>query len=35
MNVVLTDAARARAEFGWHPTHPSLTDEFRHGSYRN
>jgi nucleoside-diphosphate-sugar epimerase len=30
-----TDAARARAELGWHPTHPSLTDEFRHGSYRN
>jgi len=35
MNVVLTDAARARAELGWHPAHPSLTDEFRHGSYRN
>ena len=29
-----TDAARARAELGWHPTHPSLSDEFRHGSYR-
>ncbi|MGD0933651.1 MAG: NAD-dependent epimerase/dehydratase family protein [Streptosporangiaceae bacterium] len=29
-----TDAARARAELGWHPSHPSLTDEFRHGSYR-
>jgi nucleoside-diphosphate-sugar epimerase len=29
-----TDAARARAELDWHPTHPSLTDEFRHGSYR-
>jgi nucleoside-diphosphate-sugar epimerase len=29
-----TDAARARAELNWHPTHPSLTDEFRHGSYR-
>jgi nucleoside-diphosphate-sugar epimerase len=29
-----TDAARARAELGWHPTHPSLADEFRHGSYR-
>jgi nucleoside-diphosphate-sugar epimerase len=29
-----TDAARARTELGWHPTHPSLTDEFRHGSYR-
>ena len=28
-----TDAARARAELGWHPTHPSLADEFRHGSY--
>ena len=30
-----TGAARARAELGWHPSHPSLTDEFRHGSYRN
>jgi nucleoside-diphosphate-sugar epimerase len=30
-----TDAARARAELGWHPSHPSLADEFRHGSYRN
>lgn len=29
-----TDAARARAELGWHPSRPSLTDEFRHGSYR-
>lgn len=29
-----TDAARARAELGWQPSHPSLTDEFRHGSYR-
>jgi nucleoside-diphosphate-sugar epimerase len=27
-------AARARTELGWHPSHPSLTDEFRHGSYR-
>ena len=24
----------ARAELGWHPAHPSLSDEFRHGSYR-
>jgi nucleoside-diphosphate-sugar epimerase len=30
-----TVAAKARAELGWHPSHPSLTDEFRHGSYRN
>jgi nucleoside-diphosphate-sugar epimerase len=30
-----TDAARARAELGWHPSHPSLSDEFYHGSYRN
>lgn len=30
-----TDAARARTELGWQPTHPSLVDEFRHGSYRN
>jgi nucleoside-diphosphate-sugar epimerase len=29
-----TAAARARAERGWHPSHPSLVDEFRHGSYR-
>jgi nucleoside-diphosphate-sugar epimerase len=28
-----TDAAKARAELGWSPSHPSLTDEFRHGSY--
>ena len=30
-----TSAAEARAELGWYPSHPSLTDEFRHGSYRN
>jgi nucleoside-diphosphate-sugar epimerase len=29
-----TDAPRARAELGWQPTRPTLTDEFRHGSYR-
>jgi nucleoside-diphosphate-sugar epimerase len=29
-----TDAARARTELGWHPSHPSLAEEFRHGSYR-
>jgi nucleoside-diphosphate-sugar epimerase len=29
-----TDAPRARAELGWQPSHPTLTDEFRHGSYR-
>lgn len=29
-----TDAARARSELGWQPTRPSLTDEFRNGSYR-
>jgi nucleoside-diphosphate-sugar epimerase len=29
-----TDAARARAELGWQPSRPSLSDEFRHGSYR-
>jgi nucleoside-diphosphate-sugar epimerase len=28
------DAARARSELGWYPAHPSLSDEFRHGSYR-
>jgi len=27
-------AAKARAELGWYPSHPSLVDEFRHGSYR-
>jgi uncharacterized protein YbjT (DUF2867 family) len=30
----LDSAARARAEPGWYPSHPSLADEFRHGSYR-
>jgi nucleoside-diphosphate-sugar epimerase len=29
-----TAAAKARDELGWHPTHPSLVSEFRHGSYR-
>ncbi|HEX3493285.1 MAG TPA: NAD-dependent epimerase/dehydratase family protein [Streptosporangiaceae bacterium] len=29
-----TEAPRARAELGWQPTHPTITDEFRHGSYR-
>ena len=29
-----TDAARARAELGWYPSHPSLSDEFLNGSYR-
>jgi nucleoside-diphosphate-sugar epimerase len=29
-----TDAARARADLGWRPTHPSFADEFRRGSYR-
>jgi nucleoside-diphosphate-sugar epimerase len=28
------DAARARAELDWHPSHPGLIDEFRNGSYR-
>ncbi len=28
-----TDAAKARAELDWHPSHPSLTDEFCNGSY--
>ncbi len=30
-----TDAARARAELGWIPSHPSLVDEFVKGSYRS
>jgi nucleoside-diphosphate-sugar epimerase len=29
-----TDAAKARTELGWRPSHPTLADEFRHGSYR-
>jgi nucleoside-diphosphate-sugar epimerase len=29
-----TAAARARADLGWQPAHPSLADEFRYGSYR-
>jgi nucleoside-diphosphate-sugar epimerase len=29
------DAARARAELDWSPSHPGLIDEFRSGSYRN
>lgn len=29
-----TDAAKARAELGWQPSHPGLADEFRRGSYR-
>jgi nucleoside-diphosphate-sugar epimerase len=30
-----SDAAKARAEFDWRPTHPGLVEEFRQGSYRN
>jgi nucleoside-diphosphate-sugar epimerase len=29
-----TDGARARAEFGWRPSHMGLVDELRDGSYR-
>jgi nucleoside-diphosphate-sugar epimerase len=29
-----TGAGRARTELGWQPSHPTLADEFRHGSYR-
>jgi nucleoside-diphosphate-sugar epimerase len=29
-----TDAARARAELGWRPSHPVLAADFRNGSYR-
>jgi nucleoside-diphosphate-sugar epimerase len=29
-----TDAAKARTELGWEPSHPGLVDEFREGSYR-
>jgi nucleoside-diphosphate-sugar epimerase len=30
-----TNAAKARAELDWTPSHPGLVEEFRHGSYRN
>jgi nucleoside-diphosphate-sugar epimerase len=29
-----TDAAKARAELDWSPSHPGLVEEFRNGSYR-
>jgi nucleoside-diphosphate-sugar epimerase len=29
-----TGSAKARAALGWRPSRPSLTEEFRHGSYR-
>jgi len=29
-----TDAARAKADLDWSPSHPGLVDEFRKGSYR-
>jgi nucleoside-diphosphate-sugar epimerase len=29
-----TEAAKARAELGWRPSHPGLADDFRSGSYR-
>jgi nucleoside-diphosphate-sugar epimerase len=29
-----SDAAKARAELDWRPSHPGLVDEFRRGSYR-
>jgi len=29
-----TDAAKARAQLSWAPSHPGLIDELRHGSYR-
>jgi nucleoside-diphosphate-sugar epimerase len=29
-----TVAAKARAELDWQPTHPSLVEELRNGSYR-
>jgi nucleoside-diphosphate-sugar epimerase len=28
-----TVATKARAELGWHPSHPGLVEEFLHGSY--
>jgi nucleoside-diphosphate-sugar epimerase len=30
-----TDAARAKADLDWSPSHPGLVDDFRSGSYRN
>jgi nucleoside-diphosphate-sugar epimerase len=30
-----TASARARTELGWNPSRPSLTEEFRNGSYRH
>jgi nucleoside-diphosphate-sugar epimerase len=30
-----TAATKARTELGWNPSHPSLLDEFREGSYRS
>jgi nucleoside-diphosphate-sugar epimerase len=30
-----TNAAKARAELDWSPSHPGHIEEFRHGSYRN
>jgi nucleoside-diphosphate-sugar epimerase len=29
-----TDAARAKTDLNWSPSHPGLVDEFRNGSYR-
>jgi nucleoside-diphosphate-sugar epimerase len=29
-----TDAARAKSDLDWSPSHPGLVDEFRNGSYR-
>jgi len=26
-------AAKARTDLDWHPSHPALVEEFRHGSY--
>jgi nucleoside-diphosphate-sugar epimerase len=30
-----TDAAKARAELDWRPSHPGFVDDLRNGSYRN
>jgi nucleoside-diphosphate-sugar epimerase len=30
-----SDSTKARTQLGWNPSHPTLSDDFRHGSYRS